>query len=298
MKKINSLGLVAFKQSEQVSTVLRRILSWAESSSLRTFCHPILKGVLPSPDNTTDNEEQLVESSDVLVSVGGDGTFLSVAHMVRFTKKPVIGVNLGGLGFLADIDPEHLEENLDRIHTGDCTTISRMVLAASVMRDGHEIEHLHALNDVFVNRFDIPKLTSISVWHGSEFITDFQADGIVVATPSGSTAYSLAAGGPIVDPSVRAFLLTPICPHSLTERPVILPVDKTIKLVVNEKNPVLLLSADGLHSIRLQVGDEILVSYEGDKSDLLQLTNGSFFGSLRTKLNWGRDYKRWRNGRT
>jgi NAD+ kinase len=134
-------------------------------------------------------------------------------------------------------------------------------------------------------------LTSISAWYGDDFITDFFADGIIIATPNGSTAYSLSAGGPIVEPNVKAFLLTPICPHSLTERPIILPSDKSIRLLVNERNPDLLLSADGLESIRLQYGDQIVISYGGVRTNLIQLAETSYFDLLRRKLDWGRGYK-------
>ena len=225
------------------------------------------------------------------MSIGGDGTFLSVARMCRYSEKPVIGINLGGLGFLADIGLENIEESLMLLHEGHYTTISRMVLDACLIRQSEKICTFNALNDIFINRINTPKLTSISAWHGDDYITDFYADGIIVATPSGSTAYSLSAGGPIVEPSVKAFLLTPICPHSLTERPIILASDRAIRLVVNEKNPDLLLSADGLESTKLQSGDEVIISKGGTHSNLIQLTNRSYFALLRHKLDWGKGYK-------
>jgi NAD+ kinase len=137
----------------------------------------------------------------------------------------------------------------------------------------------------------------VAAWFGSDFITDFQADGIIVATPSGSTAYSLAAGGPIVEMSMRAFLVTPICPHSLTERPILLPADRPIRLVISQRNPDLILSADGLEWIRLQSGDEITITCGGDQSNIIQLSERSCFELLRTKLAWGQDYLQWRDQR-
>jgi NAD+ kinase len=148
----------------------------------------------------------------------------------------------------------------------------------------------HALNDIFINRYGMPKLASISAWFGEEYIADFKSDGVIVATPSGSTAYSMAAGGPIVEPSVQAFLLTPICPHSLTERPLILPADKKIRLKINQKNPELLLSADGLESVKLKNNDEISIAYHGANSNLIQCAEHSYFTSLRKKLYWGQEY--------
>lgn len=134
-------------------------------------------------------------------------------------------------------------------------------------------------------------MTAISAWYGNDFITDFFADGVIVATPNGSTAYSLSAGGPIIEPNVKAFLLTPICPHSLTERPIILPSDNVIKLVVSETNSECLLSADGLESIQLQYNDEVIIHYGGDQTNLIQLAERSYFSLLRKKLDWGKAYK-------
>jgi len=292
MKRIESFGVVAFKESEAVRAVVGRIAEWAKQQAISLIFHPLLKKQIDIP--VSGNEVAFIDASDAIISLGGDGTFLSVAHMSRFSEKPIIGVNLGGLGFLTDIGVDDLEENLLKIRDGNYRTISRMVLDVQLHRSGKDIRSFHALNDVFINRVNIPKLTSISAWYGQDFITDFFADGIIVATPNGSTAYSLSAGGPIVEPTVKALLLTPICPHSLAERPVILPVGKEIALVINEKNPDLLLSIDGLHSIQLQSHDRIVISCGKEAGNLIQLAEHSYFSLLRHKLDWGRGYKQKR----
>ncbi|MBN1307760.1 MAG: NAD(+)/NADH kinase [Chitinispirillaceae bacterium] len=289
MQKIGTFGVVAFNESGQVREVVGRIVDWSRANAVPLSFHPFLKNLVDAP--VAAEEASFITSSDAIISLGGDGTFLSVARMCRFSGKPVIGVNIGSLGFLTDIGIDNLEENLMKIRNGNYRTISRMVLDAKLTRNNNVIGSFHALNDVFINRVDTPKLTSISAWHGNDFITEFFADGIIIATPSGSTAYSLSAGGPIVEPTVQAFLLTPICPHSLTERPIILPSDKELRLVVNEKNPDLLLSIDGLESVRLQSDDRIIVSYGGVAGNLMQLAEQSYFSLLRRKLAWGRGYK-------
>ena len=289
MKPIESFGVVAFKESEAVRAVVKRIAKWAEQQGISLIFHPLLKKQIAIP--VSENEISFIDASDAIISLGGDGTFLSVAHMSRFSEKPIIGVNLGGLGFLTDIGVDDLEENLLKIRDGNYRTISRMILDVKLHRAGEIIRSYHALNDVFINRVNIPKLTSISAWYGQDFITDFFADGIIVATPNGSTAYSLSAGGPIVEPTVKALLLTPICPHSLAERPIILPAQKEIALVINEKNPDLLLSVDGLHSIQLQSHDRIVISCGKEAGNLIQLAEHSYFSLLRRKLDWGRGYK-------
>lgn len=293
MKPISSFGVVAFKISREIKSVLSRIKNWGDQFNKSLLFHPQLADQLSSEYIVAENVDALISKSDALISIGGDGTFLSVAHMCRFSEKPVVGVNMGGLGFLTDIGPGELEKSLQDISNGNYQIISRMVLEACVYREnGENVCRFHALNDIFINRINIPKLTSISAWYGNDYITDFFADGIIVATPSGSTAYSLSAGGPIVEPNVKAFLLTPICPHSLTERPIILPSDREIKLIINEKNPDLLLSADGLESTRLQNGDTIIVSYGGISTNLIQLAERSCFSLLREKLGWGENFKK------
>lgn len=289
MQKMNSFGVVAFKDTATVHEALRRIIAWAAEYAVQVNFHPFLANQIDCP--AAENETAFLEASDAIISLGGDGTFLSVARMCRFTEKPVVGVNLGSLGFFTDIGIDALEENLLKIRNGDYRTISRMVLKAELSRGGKTTGTFHALNDVFINRVNTPKLTSISGWYGNDFITEFYADGIIVATPNGSTAYSLSAGGPIVEPTVKAFLLTPICPHSLTERPLILPSDRNIRLVINEKNPDLQLSIDGLETTGLQSNDEITVSYGGVACNLIQLVERPYFELLRHKLGWGQGYK-------
>jgi NAD+ kinase len=292
MKPIRSFGVVAFKDSQEIRDLLLRIVHWSLKHDVSLVFHPFLKDQLSINARISSTECEFLSECEAVISVGGDGTFLSVAHMCRFTEKQIIGVNLGGLGFLTDIGPEDIEDNLAKITDGDYLTISRMVLEACLYREDEKICQFHALNDIFINRINTPKLTSISAWFGNDFITDFYADGIIVATPNGSTAYSLSAGGPIVEPNVKALLLTPICPHSLTERPIILPSDQTLRLVINEKNPDLLLSADSIDSVRLQNGDQITISYGGVKTNLIQLAERSYFSLLRRKLDWGKGYKR------
>lgn len=292
MNHIKSFGVIAFKESQHVTETLERIHCWATRSSTPVFFHPFLKNQISSDIKIEESECEFLDKSDAIVSVGGDGTFLSVAHMCRFTEKPIVGVNLGGLGFLTDISPDDIELTLQKIIDGKYSTISRMVLEAILIRNSEQIRKFHALNDVFINRINTPKLTSISVWFGNDYITDFFADGIIVATPNGSTAYSLAAGGPIVEPDVKAFVLTPICPHSLTERPIILSSNKSIRLIINDKNPDLLFSSDGLESVCLQSGDQIVISYGGIRTNLIQLTETSYFSLLRRKLNWGKGLKK------
>ena len=293
--KIRSLGVVAFKHTDILCEVCRRIEAWGKGSGVEVLFHPDASRITGCKPGT-DSSDSFVAKCDAVISVGGDGTFLSAVHLVKFTGTPVLGVNLGGLGFLAEVEPDQLEQSLDRLGNGNYQRESRRILRADIFRNKEIVASFHALNDVFINRMHRPKLTSISAWYGTEYITDFKADGVIVATPSGSTAYSLAAGGPIVEPSLAAYILTPICPHSLTERPVILSAGRNLRLVINEKNPDLLLSADGLDSFSLQSNDEVHICFEDHAVSVIQIEEHSYFRSLRRKLSWGQDPTRWRGG--
>jgi NAD+ kinase len=291
MKPISSFGVVAFKKTREIDGMCGRILAWSERGGVPVFFHPVLASSVQNAAYMCNSEAEFLAKSEALVSVGGDGTFLSTVHLSHFSGKPVIGVNMGGLGFLTDIGPEDLERGLDAMARGEYRTTARMLLEGRVVRDGAELKTVRALNDIFINRFDKPKLTAIRAWSGDEFITEFVSDGLIVSSPSGSTAYSLAAGGPIVDPDVKAFILTPICPHSLTERPIILPCDRQVRLVMSQKSSEVMLSADGIDTLQLTSGDEVIVSYRGDQTNLIQLSHRSHFDLLRSKLGWGKDFK-------
>jgi NAD+ kinase len=289
MKPVTSFGIVAFKHTQKITDVLDRIISWSRQAGIAVYFHPFLEKQYPAQPFVCKNDSDFCTKSDILISIGGDGTFLSAVHLSQFSTKPVVGVNMGGIGFLSEIGPEHLEKELDRLKTGDYAIVERALLEASVIRTGKPCATFRALNDVFVNRLDKPKLASINVWIGNNYITEFRADGLIVATPSGSTAYSLAAGGPIVDPDVKAFLLTPICPHSLTERPLILPCTHAIRMRMGQKSEEMMLSADGIETFRLISGDELVVSYCSDTVKLMRLMERSHFDLLRSKLGWGKD---------
>lgn len=294
MKPLHSFGVVSFRKTPQVAEVLETLHRWSQAEKVTVTFHPVLAGIAPKGATVAANEEAFLDESEVLISVGGDGTFLSVAHLCIAKPRPVVGVNLGGLGFLTGIGPDDIEQQLRRLCHGDYRTIDRVFLKADLIRAGKTIHTYRALNDVFVNRAGKPKLASLSVWLGDELISDFLADGLIVATPAGSTAYSLAAGGPIVEPSSRTLLLTPICPHSLTERPLVVPDDRTVRIRVNPRNPVLLLSADGMDTQHLEPGDEIVVACDRNRASLIQLSESSFFQSLRSKLDWGTNTSRRR----
>ncbi len=288
MKPIRHFGVILFKEEPRAKEIMQTIFDWSERESVSLSYYPAIPdSMLPQGATVEKSEEDFVEKSQAVISIGGDGTFLSAAHIVKYRETPVIGINLGRIGFLADIEIDEVEQCLHHICEGKYNTISRMVLEIQLFRKGKEIKSMQALNDIYLNRISVPKLSSISLWYGEDYITDYVADGVIVSTPSGSTAYSLAAGGPIVAPDLEALLITPICPQALSERPIVLSAQKPIKLRINSKNPQLLLSADGISLIELVTDDEIVISYQERKTNLIQFSQKSYFKTLRQKLHWG-----------
>lgn len=286
MQKIRRFGVVLFKKTDTAKEVTEELISWSRLSGATVHFHPNTPTVmLPESGVVSPDEETFLDASDAVISIGGDGTFLTAAHIVKFTEIPVIGINLGRVGFLANIEADDFTRCLDRITEGEYQTLERMVLEIQLFRDGKELREFHALNDTYINR-TVARLISVSLWYGDEYITDYIADGLIVSTPSGSTAYSLSAGGPIMAPGLHAFLITPICPHSISERPIVLSSDKEIRLKVNSKTGMLF-SVDGIDSIELQAEDELVISYKGTNTNLIQFSQKSYFDTLRQKLNWG-----------
>ena len=287
--KIEKIGVIAFKKTLDTEKIIERLKIWCENNKISMNLHPNAPFDFAEKSK---NVEEFLENSQLAVSVGGDGTFISAAHIVKFCEKPIIGINLGRIGFLADIEIDNLEKKLENILNGNFRVVRRMVLEVKHFRNGRILGTHNAINDIYFNRLSIPKLSSFSLSYGGDFITEYISDGIIVASPSGSTAYSLAAGGPIVSPDMNAIIITPICPHSLSERPIILPSHKPLKIKVNKKNPEILLSIDGFESVKLIPEDEVEVSCLDEEKSLLQYSQVSYFDLLRTKLGWGNSMRR------
>jgi len=281
--EIKQFGIVVFKKNYDIQKVIERLITWGKEQEISVVLHPSA----PYSFEKAENVEKFLENSQVVVSVGGDGTFISAAHIVKFCQKPLIGINFGKIGFLADIETENFEEKLQKIIKGDYRVVRRAVLDVKHYRGGKILGRFNAINDVYFNRLSVPKLSSFSLSYGNDFITDYISDGVIIASPSGSTAYSLAAGGPIVYPDTKVIIVTPICPHSLSERPIILPSHNFLKIKVNKKNPDILLSLDGIENVNLIPEDEIVISCLDEKHNLVQFSQESYFDLLRLKLGWG-----------
>lgn len=232
-------------------------------------------------------EQELAESSDALVVVGGDGTILRAARAGAVRGVPVMGVNVGGFGFLAEVGLQELPEALERLVAGRHAVEERMMLAAEVGRAGEVAERFLALNDMVVTKSGYARLMPIRVCVNGEHLATYLADGLIVSTPTGSTAYNLSAGGPILSPGVRAMVITPICPHTLTARPVVVDADDVATVEVASEVEGVLLTVDGQVGCPLRGGDMVQVRRAEERARLVRLKAPSFYELLRQKFAWG-----------
>lgn len=264
-------GLVALKRF--YNAFKGHAYFYANTQVANSACDMKLQGV---------SEQQIYNLADIIAVFGGDGTFLAVAREASRYNKPVVGINLGTIGYLASVEMNDIERCADMLIGGEYIVEERMMLEASKKGD---IKPLLALNDVVVNRDSFSRMLHLDVFVNGEFLDSIAADGIVVATPTGSTAYSLSAGGPVVDPNMEAILITPICPHNLYSRTIIVPSDKEISI----KKSLLcrykaMLTADGQEGYEVLDEDIVNIKRSGANTKLIKLTGSSFHEILRKKL--------------
>jgi NAD+ kinase len=226
---------------------------------------------------------------DLVIVLGGDGTLLSAARAVGPRETPLLAVNLGGLGFMMTTRAEELFDELGRVLEGSFSVQSRRVLEGEVVRDGRSLQRYFALNDVVVNKLAIARLLHLDVFVDDEFVCRYRADGLIISTPTGSTAYSLAAGGPIMLPSVQAICLSPICPHTLSNRPVVVPETSRVEVLIQDGDGggSTSMTVDGQVGLDLQSQDRVQTRCAAHRVRIVQPRRLSFFEVLRTKMNWG-----------
>ena len=247
-------------------------------------------------EGATVEAEEMAEAVDAVITLGGDGTFLRAARLVAGYKVPLLGINLGSLGFLAEVRYEEIAEAIDMLAEGKYHLEKRKRVKAKVIRDGESVCEVTALNDAVLNMGSTPRVLDLEVRVGETSVGRYLADGLIVATPTGSTAYSLSAGGPIVDPSLDALVVTPICPHSLAVRPLLLASHHPLDIHLHDC-PDGLLSADGQVSHHVESGDHILFQHSPDPAYIIRLPKRDFFQIVQEKLRWGGTTRSFNEGR-
>jgi NAD+ kinase len=233
-------------------------------------------------------DEQFAQSVDLILVLGGDGTMIATARMVGNAEVPVIGVNYGGLGYLAEFPIEELFSALEAILSGQYQVQKREMLSVELWRGEELITRNRVLNDVVVNKSALARIIEIEAYLDSQFVNLFRADGLIVATPTGSTAYNLSAGGPVIYPSMNAVVITPICPFTLSNRPIVVPYGSTIEVRLMTDKEEVALTLDGQVGFPLQVNDRIVIGKSNTTFNLVQPPTRNYFDVLRDKLKWGR----------
>ena len=278
-------AIISKPQKPEVATLLPELMEWLRSHHYETVLD--IDSAAYLNQQGIDRTQLPLSAPDLVIVLGGDGTLLSAARVFAATGTPILSVNLGSLGFLTEIPLSDLYLTLENWCAGTSDIDLRTLLHATLVRDGVPIREWDALNDVVVAKGTIARMADYTVLIDGQLVATFRADGIIIATPTGSTAYNLAANGPIVMPSVDATLVTPICPHLLTIRPMVMPGSSLITIRVEGVPNQIILTIDGQEAVDLQLGDEVQCRRSDATVRLLRLRPNGLFNVLRSKLKWG-----------
>jgi len=280
------VAIVSKPEKPELAQIVPGLMDWLRLRGYAVVIDSETANYVSAAADVIAREQLSSRNPELLVVLGGDGTLLSAARAVAPLPTSILGVNLGSLGFLTEVPIEDLYPTLAAVHAGDCEADDRSMLQAQLVREDRVLSEFHALNDVILSKSTIARLVSFEISINSEFVSSYRGDGLIVSTPTGSTAYSLAAGGPILTPSVDAIVISPICPHALTHRPVVVPDEVGIEIFVRNADDEAYLSIDGQIGIPVHQGDRLVCRKSPYLTHLLRLRK-TFFEVLRTKLKWG-----------
>ncbi len=283
---MNRIGIIAkIKQDKQIRKTVTELIRWLSERKIEPVLDEKIGSRLEHPNCLPKSE--LPTATDMLVVLGGDGTLLSVARLIRGRGVPILGVNLGSMGFLSEVTIEEMFPVLEQVLQGNYRLDHRMMLKAQILRQGTCVAEESLLNDVVINKSALARILTLEVRVGGTYLTTFQADGLILSTPTGSTAYSLAAGGPIIYPTLSSILLTPICPHTLTNRPIILPVDSTVEVTLRSEERDAYVTLDGQMGLPFLENDVAKIQQSEYTVPLVKSPFRDYFEVLRKKLKWG-----------
>ena len=281
-----SVGIIYKHRHEPARKEAKKLENWFKKKGIKVFLEEMkTKGSL---NGYCEESKVIPKTVDWVVVLGGDGTLLGAARRVGRFGAPMLGVNLGGLGFLTGIPFERLYPVIEMMINGRLEVESRVMLETKVFRNSEVVCQFQVLNDVVINKGTLARIIDLDVAINEEFLTTFRADGLIISTATGSTAYNLSAGGPILYPTMEPFILTPICPFTLTNRPIIIPDSSIIQIKMgNESEETVILTFDGQVGFDLYFGDKVIIHKSEEKIRLFRPPDHSYFNILRTKLMWG-----------
>ncbi|NLT65065.1 MAG: NAD(+)/NADH kinase [Acidobacteria bacterium] len=280
---LEKIGIIVKKQDSRAQSLVKQVIPWLKSRQFQVFPDPAML----SPE-TADIEQSaaMVRQVDVVVVFGGDGTLLYGARLIGGTGIPIMGINLGSLGFLTEVKLEEMYAAFDVLRSGAYQTEERVLLDVEVVRGDNVLARHLALNDAVINKGALARIIELEVSVNSQPVLFTRADGLIVSTPTGSTAYSLAAGGPILYPTLEAFIIAPICPHTLTNRPVVIP-DRDAVVICLRRGADVMLTVDGQVGTPIQPQDCVRIRRADSTLKLVLPFGNTFFNLLREKLRWG-----------
>ncbi len=281
MKKI---GIICKLERDEPQEILKDLLPWLKQKGcevyldMETATKINLKGFLRT---------EIPLMADVVIVFGGDGTMLNVSRLVAGKGIPILGINLGSMGFITEVNRDEIYEAIEKMLSGDCIIEERLMLTAKNIRDGEKVAEYTVLNDIVITKGALARIIDLEAYINNTYVTTFKADGLIISTPTGSTAYSLSAGGPILYPTLDSIIITPICSHTLTNRPIVVPNDFKIEVVLKSLSEDVFVTLDGQKDFPIRMDDVIEINKADYKTRLLIPFERDYFGILRTKLKWG-----------
>lgn len=282
--EIQTVGVVVKPNHTEAWQTAAELRAWFETKSIAVITEK------DAPDSAleTVSPDEFKERADLIVILGGDGTMISSARLLGDCSVPVLGINYGSLGYLTEFRFEEMIPAIEAVMAGDYEIDPRVMLDVRHERDAHTLSSNRVLNEVVINRATLTKIIEVEVTLDGYYVNSFRADGIIVATPTGSTAYNLSAGGPILYPSMNAVVITPVCPFTLTNRPIVIPDDSEIRLRLKSESKGVALTLDGQVGYEMQIEDCVVIRKSKTSFNLVKPPNRNYFDVLRNKLKWGR----------
>lgn len=281
---IKKIGIFPNTNKDVGLTITQQLIQWLEQRDISVLLNESIASRLNRPDLGYSGRHMYSEI-DLIIALGGDGTLLSVARQVCLYQVPILCINLGHLGFLTEIEVTDMYPALEQVLDGRYIIENRMMLQVAVNRNDMEMEAFYALNDAVISKGSFSRLIHLKAYIDDEFVNNYIADGLIIATPTGSTAYSLSAGGPIVSPNLESLLITPICPHSLNSRSLVISDKEVVKVYVEDPSSDIVMTIDGQEGFQLLNGDVVILKKAGVYTHLVRINNKNFYRLLYEKLS-------------
>jgi len=288
---LSRIGIIPNLSKDSDLQLTKSLTSWLIENKQEVLLNSGIALRIGRPDIGLKNED-IYTNSDFIIVLGGDGTLLNIARQSAYYNVPLFGINLGHLGFLTEVEAEEMFPALEKLVAGDYEIEKRMMLEATVETDNIQMEKMIALNDIGITKGPFSRIIRMGIYINDDYVDLYSADGVVISSPTGSTAYSLSAGGPIVSPDVKVMIITPICPHILHSRPIVVSHEDVVKVEVCQNNNEVMLTVDGQQGYKLKAGDIVTVRQAQCYTSLVKLKDRSFYQVLRKKIS-----ERWNPNR-